>query len=671
MFTDIVGYTALMGHDEKKALEVLENNRQIQRPIIEEYRGRWIKELGDGVMASFNAATDAVYAAIKIQQACSAAGIYQLRIGIALGEIVFENEDIFGEGVNVAARIQSVTPPGAIWISESVHSNVINKNDITSEFVNAQHLKNVSAPVRIYRVIVGATNITGERGDLNRNVDNHPPAQRGTRILIALGLTFLLASSVLFFLYYNRDRSGLEHDKSIAVLPFTDFSQAKDQEWFCDGMMEEILNHLSKVKDLQVISRTSSMKYKGAKISLEEIGRDLGVATVLEGSVRKKGEKIRITVQLINAKSGHHLWSEDYDYQDGNDIFAVQTDVSENVVTALKARLTSEEKGSLAKRDTDNPQAYKFYRKGRHFWDNRTKASFDSAEMYYKKAVELDPDYALAYSGLADLYIYPNSGLSQLEAIPIAKDYATRALALDNTLGEALSTLGFIESAFDYDWIKSKRTLEKSIALNNNNPTAHLFYGNLLQYTGQNTQKGIQEIKRALALDPLSANLNYVLGRNYYLARQYDSASVQLKKTLTLNPGFNLAAGNLAYVLLAKKEFIPAFEIIKQLESEGTSKIFYYRGPNLSYAYGISGDKINAQLELDKTLAENPNQSPYHVARAYLVMNDYDRALTSLEKAYQLRDIWMYILSVDPTFDPLRMEPRFIALLKTMNLDGK
>ena len=476
---------------------------------------------------------------------------------------------------------------------------------------------------------------------------------------------------VLFFLFYNRHSDGLERDKSIAVLPFKDFSEARDQEWFCDGMMEEILNHLAKVKDLQVISRTSSMKYKGGNISLEEIARELGVANVVEGSLRKNGEKIRITVQLIDAKSGHHLWSEDYDYEDGNDIFAVHTDVSENVAAALKARLTSEEKSSFAKRDTDNPQAYQFYRKGRHLWDNRTKASFDSAEMYYKRAVDLDPDYALAYSGLADLYIYPNNGLSQLDAIPIARDYATKALSLDNTLGEALSTLGFIESAFDYDWIKSRRTLEKSIALNRNNPTAHLFYGNLLQYTGQNTQKGIQEIKQALALDPLSSNLNYVLGRNYYLAGRYDSAYVQLKKTLTLNPGFNLAAGNLAYVHLAKKEFKSAFEIINQLESAGTSKIFYYKGPNLSYAYGIAGDKINAKLELEKTLAENPNQSPYHVARAYLITNDYDRALTSLEKAYQLRDIWMYILSVDPTFDPLRTEPRFIALLKTMNLDGK
>ena len=187
MFTDIVGYTALMGHDEKKALEVLENNRQIQRPIIEEYRGRWIKELGDGVMASFNAATDAVYAAIKIQQACIAAGVFQLRIGIALGEIVFENEDIFGEGVNVASRIQSVAPPGEIWISESVHNNVSNKNDITSELVKVQHLKNVAAPVRIYRVSVGVTNVVagGSKFNRTRNSDNNSTVRMGRNILIA------------------------------------------------------------------------------------------------------------------------------------------------------------------------------------------------------------------------------------------------------------------------------------------------------------------------------------------------------------------------------------------------------------------------------------------------------------------------------------------------------
>ena len=216
-------------------------------------------------------------------------------------------------------------------------------------------------------------------------------------------------------------------------------------------------------------------------------------------------------------------------------------------------KLTPEEKTGLSKHNTDNVDAYRFYRKGRYFWDARTKESFDSAEVNYKKAIELDPDYALAYSGIADLYIYNQKGLTQVEAIPIARDYLNKALSLDSTLVEALTTLGFIQSDYDYDWKSSKQTLEKVIRLNPNYAYAHIFYGNLLQYTAQNTQKGIEEIKKARSLDPLSVSINWILGRNYYLAQRYDSASDMLNKTLTLNPRYSLAKATLILVLLAKK----------------------------------------------------------------------------------------------------------------------
>jgi serine/threonine-protein kinase len=289
--------------------------------------------------------------------------------------------------------------------------------------------------------------------------------------------------------------------------------------------------------------------------------------------------------------------------------------------------------------------------------------------MYYRKAIELDPDYALAYAGIADLYIIPNNGLSQLEAMPIARKYATQALLLDSTLSEALTTLGFIQSAYDYDWAKAKITLLRAIALNPNYPTAHLFYGNLLQYTGENTEQGINEIRKALILDPLSWNLNYVLGRNFYYAHKYDSALEQLKNTLTLSPGIKLAKANLALVLLALKQYTQAFEVIKQIERSGVSKIFYYQGAVLSYAYAVSGDTARARTELTKSLQEFPNQSPYQLARVYILLNEPDEAITSLEKAYALREVWMYGVNADPTIDPIRNEPRFRALLKRMNLD--
>ena len=221
----------------------------------------------------------------------------------------------------------------------------------------------------------------------------------------------------------------------------------------------------------------------------------LGVAAYLEGSVQKVGSKVRITAQLIDANSQEHIWAERYD-RDLKDIFSLQSEVAQEIASQLHARLTSEEKSRINKKSTENIEAYKFYRRGRYFWDKRTKEGFDSAEVYYKRAIELDPDYALAYSGLADLYIYPNNGLSQLKAMPIARDYAKKALSLDSTLSEALTTIGFVESAFDYDWAKSKNTLKKAIDFNPNYPTAHLFYGNLLQYTGESTEQGLMRLKR-------------------------------------------------------------------------------------------------------------------------------------------------------------------------------
>ena len=337
------------------------------------------------------------------------------------------------------------------------------------------------------------------------------------------------------------------------VLPFDNYTNEPEQENFINGITEEITTQLSKIADIKVIGRNSAVLYKKNKTPLDQIGEKLGVAAYLEGSVQKVENNVRITAQLIDANTQKHIWAESY-VRELKDIFSLQSEVAQQIAEQLHVRLTEEEKSRINKKPTDNLEAYKFYRKGRFFWDARTAASFDSAEVYYKKAIELDPEYALAYSGLADLYIYNQKGLSQLEAIPIAREYANKALLLDSTLSEALTTLGFIQSTFDYDWVKSKNTLRKAIDFNPNYPTAHLFYGNLLQYTGESTEQGINEIKKALILDPLSTNLNYVLGRNYYCARQYDSAYQQLKKTLTLNPDFNLAKGNLAYTCLARKE---------------------------------------------------------------------------------------------------------------------
>jgi adenylate cyclase len=288
MFTDIVGYTALMGEDEKKAFNILRKNRQLQKPIIEKFNGTWIKEIGDGVLASFYTVTDAVMCALEIQKACEIIDDLKLRIGIHLGEVVFEDNDVFGDGVNIASRLQALAPIGGIWISESVYKNVSNKKEIKTKFIREEILKNVKESVRIYEVITGNTEKEQQR------------------------------SSVI-----EKGAGKITPEKSVAVLPFVNMSNDPEQEYFSDGMAEEILNSLSHLQDLKVAGRTSSSQFKGKNIDLWEVGEKLRVRTVLEGSVRKQGNRIRVTAQLINVEDGYHLWSEKYD-RNMDDVFAIQ-----------------------------------------------------------------------------------------------------------------------------------------------------------------------------------------------------------------------------------------------------------------------------------------------------------------------------------------------------------
>jgi TolB-like protein/class 3 adenylate cyclase len=308
MFTDIVGYTALMGNDEQKAFEYLKKNRDLQKPIIERSGGRWIKELGDGVMASFNTVSDAVTAAIKIQQECKAMNDFQLRIGIHQGEVVFEAGDIFGDAVNIASRIQSSAEPGCIYVSETVRDNVFNKKDVHTKFIKEQTLKNVKEPVRIYEVI------TAEPFESTALPEHEP----------------------------YREFPG----ESIAVLPFVNMSNDPEQEYFCDGIAEEIINALAQLNNLRVIARTSAFTFKNKNVDAREIGKILNVKTLLEGSVRKAGKHLRITTKLVKVSDGSHLWSNRYD-RELEDIFAIQEDIAGNVATSLRGVLTDKEKEAI------------------------------------------------------------------------------------------------------------------------------------------------------------------------------------------------------------------------------------------------------------------------------------------------------------------------------------
>ena len=667
LFTDIVGSTAIMQRDEQTAVSMNKRYVAVLKKSVSVHGGEILNDYGDGSLCTFSSATQAVRCAMEMQQQLQSEPKVPLRIGLHVGEIFFEDGKVFGDAVNVASRIQSLGVGNSILFSSEINSKLKNQQEFKNVTLGWFEFKNVDDPMEVFALANEGLIVPRKEEMSGKLKENQKKSGRRKWIIAAATILLLTALLLTYEVYFHS--SGFSGEKTLAVLPFENTGEPDSEEYISDGITQDIINNLSKISSLQkVIGWFSVRGFKKTTQTLKQIADELGVAAILSGTIQKYANKTHIIAELIEANTNKRIWGDEFEY-DNKDMLSIQSKVASEIVAAMKANITPEEKINISKKYTENVDAYKFYRKGRFFWDQRTTATDDSAEIYYKKAIALDPDYALAYSGLADIYIINNSGLSQLDAIPIAKQYATKALSLDSTLSEALTTLGFIQSVYDYDWANSKKTLEKAIALNPNYPAAHLYYGNLLQYTGENTEQGINEIKRALFLDPLAVNPNYVLGRNYYYARKYDSSYNQLKKTLALNPDFNLAKGNLAYTLLAKKDYPEAFDLINQIHRKEISKISYREGPMLSYAYAISGDKKQAKTELDKTIAEEPDQSSFHLAPVYIQLGDYNEAFKRLEKAYEMRDLWMYCVKVDPTFDPIRNDPRFKALLKKMNLN--
>jgi len=457
---------------------------------------------------------------------------------------------------------------------------------------------------------------------------------------------------------------------SIAVLPFADLSPQKDQEHFCEGFAESLINALAKIKDLRVPARTSSFSFKGKEQAIEEIGKELDVKTVLEGSVQKAGNKIRITVKLINVADESLLWSEQYN-REMNDIFSIQDEITMAIVDNLKVKLLGEEKVELIKRYTDNLDAYDLYLQGRYHWNKRSGEGMLKSIEYFKKAIEVDSTYASAYAGLADSYIVLGEWgvLSSMEVYPKAKDAVLRALEIDDGLAEAHNALAMIKRDYDWDWKAAEREFKKAIELNPNYPTAHQWYAEYLSTMGRHDQ-AIAEIKRAQDLDPLSLIIKAIGGMLFLHSRQFDQGIEQCQKVLDSNPSFTVAHLYLGWNYLPKgmyEEAIAEFQKASDL-SEG---LFSMAQSHLGYAYAVSGKRDEAQKILDQ-LDERSKQSyvrPGAFAFVYQGLGENDRVFELLEKGYEEKDIYLVFLKVNPQCDSLRSDPRFKALLKKMNFE--
>jgi len=626
MFTDIVGYTSFMGEDEQNAFVLLQKNRDLQKPIIEKFNGRFIKALGDGILSSFTTVSDAVNAAIAIQETCIDIKDFKLRIGIHLGEVVYENDDVFGDGVNIASRIQAVAKPGAIYISEPVYQNVVNKNIIT-RLVREAVLKNVHEPVKIYEVI------TTKSG---------PPDP-----------------------VISESRS---RDKSIAVLPFVNMSNDPQQEYFSDGIAEEILNSLTHLEDLKVAGRTSSFQFKGKNIDLREIGARLGVGTVLEGSVRKHGNRLRITTQLINVADGFHLWSERYD-RDMDDIFAIQDEIALSVVEKLKVTFLEKDRELITKIYTQNTDAYQLYLQGRYFWNKRNEEGLKAAVSLFEKALEKDPGYALAWAGLADAYSLMGeyTNISRRELFPKQKEAINKALEIDPMLAEAHISHAISLMLNEWDWAGSAKEFKAGIDLNPNYATGRHWYAEWLLYNGYFTE-GIREISLAVDLDPVSQGILKDKGIHYYYNGQYDEAIAVAVKTLELDPGFVPVYRLLSLCYQGKGMYQEAIAE-NQRWGELTGNSIKTRVA-LAHIYAVSGQVAEAKKIMIAVETEKLSGNDYRgMALAYSALDENDKAFEWLEKSYQMHEESLCSLKVDHKLNNLRSDPRFTLMLDRVGLN--
>jgi serine/threonine protein kinase/tetratricopeptide (TPR) repeat protein len=459
---------------------------------------------------------------------------------------------------------------------------------------------------------------------------------------------------------------------SIAVLPFVTLSADPEQDYFCDGMAEEIINALTHVEDLRVVARTSSFAFKGKHLDIREIGRKLNVETVLEGSVRKAGNRLRITAQLVKADDGYHLWSERYD-REMEDVFAIQDEISLAIVENLKIKLLGRQKTNLTKRHTDNIDAYTLYLKGRYFWNKRTEKGLKKGIEYFKRAIKLDPEYAVAYTGLADSYnlLSAYSIASPGESIPKAKAAATKALEIDADLAEGHECLGHVSMLYDWNWEDAQREFRRAIELNPNYATAHQRHGILLTAMGR-MDEALAEIKRAQELDPLSLIINTDVGLFSFLEHRYGEAADQCRKPLEMDPNFAVAhfALGLACEQMGKHDEA-AEEFQEAINLSGGNPIYISA---LGHARAVAGSRVEAQKILNKLIALSKRRyvSPYSIATVYAGFGEVDQTLASLDRACEERSVWLghLHLRVDPRLDCVHSVPGFAQLLERMGFGG-
>ncbi|MFY0601566.1 MAG: tetratricopeptide repeat protein [Cyclobacteriaceae bacterium] len=628
MFADIVGYTAMMQENEILTKKIRDAHRKTLTESVEAHGGTILQFYGDGSLSIFDSAVEAAGCAVKIQLESQNDPKVPLRIGIHTGDVVVDEEGAFGDGVNVASRIESLAITGSVMISDKVYDEIKNHTAYRTLSMGEFELKNVARPVEAFAIINEGL-IVPKRNELKGKVK--------------------------------------ESIKSIAVMPFMNMSADPENEYFSDGITEELINAMTRVEGLMVTSRTSSFSFKGKNEDVRSIGEKLNVQSILEGSVRKSGNRVRITAQLINVADGYHVWSESFD-RNLEDIFEVQDEISQTIANKLREKLSIKEKSKpLVISHTDNFQAYNHYLMGLFHYNKWTPANAVKAIGHYEKAIQEEPNFSLPYVGMARSYslISITGYRNPKEAAEKAIMYGNKALSMDSNNIDAYLVLAVIQYFYKWDWGQGFLGIQKAIEINPNSSEAHLLYSLHYAIKGR-IEEALEAMDKSYQIDPVSFNTIRTLADMYYFAERYDEAIAVYDSILEQDPHFLAAIEFKAWAYLMKGDTNQAIALFLSMGAEGSHAI--QADSQLAYAYSQKGDEEQARAYLS-ALEKKGTGSNFDYAIIYAGLHDLDNAFHHLEKCYEERLGTIIFIKVSPIWKPLRKDKRYLELLERLNLN--
>jgi TolB-like protein/Flp pilus assembly protein TadD len=666
MFTDIAGFTAVMGEDGDLGMELIRTNRKLQRPLIEKYGGKLLKEIGDGTLVQFESAYQAVKCGIEIQQKAVSHLKQKIRIGIHLGDVKVEEHDIFGDGVNIASRLESVAVPGSIYVSGSIKRAIRGNSDVDLVFIDQFKLKNVSDEIEVYAV-------KGEGivlPDIKKIRAQKRKGNLRKKAAVYIVLIAIVLSAGGWYLFDKLILDPKVYVESIVVLPFDNYTGEEEMDLLMAGLHDQLITLISQISSLRVISKTSAMKYMDKDKSMPEIADELNVDALVETSVSRNGDSLLINSQVIQAfPDERHLWAEIYSGGEQN-IQLIMNKIAKAIVEHVDQSIVKGGKERLEKAEETDPEALKAYWNGMFHVNTISPAGFELAIDYFERSLDIDPGYAPAYAGIAYVWIakLQMKRLSYAEAVPLIFENIQRALELDPNYPESNYIMA-LASVQAWNWEKSEKAFKKAINLNPNHELAHAHYSHLLMMLNR-PDEAVRECEIALKLDPLNDFIMTLVAGVYMTAGRVEEGIRLVRKAYEINPQSILARGGYTRSYVIEGNYEKAFELFAQSLDHDSVLSAEVRKEFKSRGWDAAMGKLASLLE---SSPGSKDIRSFRIANLYYKAGEYEKALDWFEIAYEVHHIdlayafWPGARKDTIRTDP-RYAPRFRALAENMNL---